>query len=75
MIEKRECKIICEHMPLGCAALVREFYANLVDGKGTKCYVIGKWVSFHRHEINQLLQLEKLSDGVKFKKLKENPNY
>ena len=56
-------------------ALVREFYANLVDRKGTKCYVGGKWVSFHKHEIKQLLQLGKLSDGTKFKKLKENLDY
>ena len=56
-------------------SFMREFYANLVDRKGTKCYVKGKLVSFHRHEINQLLQLGKLSNGAKFKKLKENHDY
>ena len=35
----------------------------------------GKWVSFHRDKINQLLKLVKLKDGSKFKKLKENPNF
>ena len=55
LIEKRGWNFIYEHMPPERVALVREFYANLLDRKGTKCYVRGKWVSFHRHEINQLL--------------------
>ena len=75
LVEKRGWNVICEHMPPEHAALVREFYANLVNRKGSKCYVRGKWVSFHRHEINHLLQLGKLSDGTKFKKLKENHDY
>ena len=75
VITNRGWKIICEHMPPGLAALVREFYANMVGRKETTCYVRGKWVSFHRHEINQLLKLGKLSDGSKFKELKKNPDY
>ena len=75
VIEKRLWKIICDHMPLGRVALVREFYANLVGRKDTNCYVRGKWVSFHRNEINQLLKMGKLSDGAKFKKLKDNSDY
>ena len=35
VIEKRGWKIICEHMPLGHAALVREFYDNMVGRKET----------------------------------------
>ena len=62
VIKNRGWKIICEHMPPGLAALVREFYTNMVGRKETTCYVRGKWVSFHRHEINQLLKLGKLSD-------------
>ena len=44
VIEKLGWKILCEHMAHGCAALVREFYANMVGRKGTQCYVRGKWV-------------------------------
>ena len=75
LIEKRGLKIICENKPPGCAALVREFYSNMVDRKGTQCYVRGKWFSFLRDEINQILKLGKLKDGSKFKELKKNPNY
>ena len=75
LIEKRSWETICEHKPPRCATLVREFYSNIVDRKGTQCYVRGKWVSFHRDKINQLLKLGKLKDGEKFKKLKENPNF
>ena len=35
----------------------------------------GKWVSFHRNDINQLLKLGKLSYVTKFKKFKKNPDY
>ena len=50
--EKRGWKIICEHMPPGRAALVREFYSNMVGRKETQCYMRRKWFSFHRDEIN-----------------------
>ena len=74
-IEKRGWSVICKHMPLARAALVKEFYANLVDMKETQCYVKEKWVSLNRHDINKLLKLRKLSDGTKFKKLKKNLDY
>ena len=63
-----------KHMPPG-HALVREFYANMVDRKETRYYVKGKWVSFHRNDINQLLKLKKLSNETRFKTVKKNPNY
>ena len=44
----------------------------MVGRKDTKCYVSGKWISFHKDEINQLLKVGKFKDGTKFKKLKEN---
>ena len=73
--KKRGWKIICEHMPPGRAAFVREFYANMVGRKGTQCCTKGKWVSFHRDDINQLLKLGNLENGSKFKKLKENQEF
>ena len=75
IIEKRGWKFVCQHLASGFAALVREFNANLVDRKENQCYVRGKWISFHRKDINQVLKLGKLSDGTKFKELKKNPNY
>ena len=64
--------VICENMPHGSAALVREFYSNMVSRKGTTCYVRKKRVSFHKVKINQLLKLGKLSGESKFKELKKN---
>ena len=39
------------------------------------CYVREKWISFHRQNINHMCGLGKLSDGAKFRKLKEKPDY
>ena len=75
IIEKINWIAICEHLPLVHAAIVREFYVNFVDRKETTCYVRGKWISFHRQNINHMLGLGRLCDGKKFKKLKENPDY
>ena len=62
-------------MSPGHVELGKEFYTNMVGRKGIQCYVKGKWVSFNREDINQLLKLGKLKDGSKFKKLKENPEF
>ena len=35
IIEKRGWRFICQHLPTGFAALVREFYAYLVERKET----------------------------------------
>ena len=75
VIEKINWIAICENLPFGRATIVREFYANLVDRKETMCYVRGKWISLHRKNINHMCGLGKLSDGAKFRKLKENPDY
>ena len=75
IIEKRNWIAICEHMPSRHATIVREFYVNMVNRKETMCYVRGKWISFHRQNINHMCGLGKWSDGAKFRKLKENPNY
>ena len=42
VIEKRGWNLFCEHKPAGFAALVQEFYANLVGKKEKTCYVKGK---------------------------------
>ena len=57
-IEKRGWNLLCEHIPVGFAAVVREFFANLVDKKERNCYVRGKWISFNRKEINRTYNMK-----------------
>ena len=52
IIEKRGWEFICQHLPYGFVALVREFYKNLVERKETQCFVKEKWVSFHKKDTN-----------------------
>ena len=65
----------CEHKPAGFAALVREFYANLIGKKEKTCYVRGKWISFDGGAINKTYNLKDLNDGSKFKKLQKEPKF
>ena len=69
--EKKGWTPICEHLTTGRATIVREFYANLRDRKESQCYVRGKWVLFDRHTINHMCGFRKMSDGTKFKRLKD----
>ena len=48
MLEKRGWKSLGEHKEPGCAALVKEFFANLVEKEGKKVYVKGHWVEFNK---------------------------
>ena len=41
MVEKREWQSLAEHKEPGCASLVREFFANIVEREGKRVYVIG----------------------------------
>ena len=42
LIEKKGWSLLCEHKPAGFAAIVREFYANMVGKKERMCYVRGQ---------------------------------
>ena len=75
VIEKKEWIFLYEHKPLGFAALVREFYANMVGKQEKTVYVREKWISFDRKAINKTFNLKELKEGSKFKKLKEEPYY
>ena len=75
MIETRGWNLPCEHKVARYAALVREFYSNMVGRKEKICYVKGKWISFDREEIKKVLKLNELKDGSKFKKLKKDPGH
>ena len=42
VLERREWKLLAEHKESGCASLVKEFYANMVEKKEKKVYVRGQ---------------------------------
>ena len=69
MIEKKGWCLLCEHKLAGFAAVVREFYTNMVGKKKKMCYVRGKWISFDREKINKEFNQKEQKDGSKFKKL------
>ena len=75
MLEKRGWKSLGEHKALGCAAWVKEFFANMVEEKGKKVYVRGKWIDFIIETINELFKLKVQKDGSKFKRLLKEPWY
>ena len=75
VIEKRCWSLLCEHKPVGFVAIVKEFFASLVGKKEKMCYVIGKWISFDRKEINKTYNLKWQKDGSKFKKLLKDPDH
>ena len=52
MIEKRGWETLCAHRRAGYAAVVREFYSNLVGRKDNTVYVRGVWVPYGAQAIN-----------------------
>ena len=42
MVEKREWQSLAEHKEPGCASLVREFFANMVEREGKRVYFRGQ---------------------------------
>ena len=73
MIEKRGWKALCTHQRSGYAAVVREFYSNLVGRKENTVFVRGVWVPYGAKAINQVYGMAGHKHGSKFKKLLENP--
>ena len=39
MLKKREWQALGEHKEPGCAAMVKEFFANMVEDEGKEVYV------------------------------------
>ena len=74
MIEKRGWKALCTHQKSGYAAVVREFYSNLVGRKDNTVYVRGVWVPYGAKAINQVYGMAGHKHGSKFKKLLEHPD-
>ena len=62
------------HRKTGYAAVVREFYSNLVGRKENTVYVRGVWVPYGAKTINEMYGMEGAKNGSKFKKLMSNPN-
>ena len=75
MLEKRGWQSLGEHKELSCAALVKEFFTNMVEEEGKKVYVKGQWIDFSKEKINTLFNLKVQKDGSKFKKLLKEPEY
>ena len=75
MLEKRGWQSLGEHKEPGYAALVKEFFANMVEEEGRKVYVRGKWIDFSKEKINGLFNLKVQKDGSKFKRLLKEPEY
>ena len=74
MIEKRGWETLCAHRRSGYAAVVREFYSNLVGRKDNTIYVRGVWVPYGAQAINQVYGMAGHKHGSKLKKLLENPD-
>ena len=73
MLEKRGWQSLSEHKEPGYAALVKEFFANLVEKEGNRVFFRGNWVDFIKEEINRLFSLRVQNDGSKFKKQLKEP--
>ena len=58
ILEMRGWQSLGEHKEPGCAALVKEFFANMVKEEGKKVYVRGQWIDFSKEKINILLNLK-----------------
>ena len=75
-IERRGWGLFCEHKAPGFAAVVREFYANMVGmRKDNTVFVRGIWVPFGAQKINEVFKMKDLKHGSKFKKMMEKPNH
>ena len=74
LIEQRGWGNFCKHQKSGYAAVVREFYSNLVGRKDNSVYVRGVWVPYGEKTINEMYGMEGQKHGSKFKKMIDNPN-
>ena len=75
IIEKKGWSLFCKHKPPGFAAVVREFYANMMEMKEDSVCVRGIWVPMGDEKINEIFQLKDPKNGSKYKKLLREPNH
>ena len=74
MIEQRRWGKFCKHQKTCFAAVVREFYSNLVGRKENSVFVRGVWVPYGAETINVMYGMEGQKHGSKCKKIAENPD-
>ena len=74
LIEQRGWGKFCKHQKSGYAAVVREFYSNLVGRKENSVFVRGIWVPYGAETINEMYGIEGQNHGSKYKKIADSPN-
>ena len=74
LIEQRGWGKFCKHYKTGYAAIVREFYSNLVGRKDNSVFVRGVWVPYGAENINAIYGMEGQKHGSKYKRLTNRPN-
>ena len=74
LIEQRGWGKFCKHQKSGYAAVVREFYSNLVGRKENSVFVRGVWVPYGAETINEMYGMEGQKHGSKYKKIADSPN-
>ena len=74
LIEQRGWGKFCKHQKSGYAAVVREFYSNLVGRKENSVFVRGVWVPYGAETINEMYGMEGQNHGSKYKKIADSPN-
>ena len=74
LIEQRGWGKFCKHYRTGYAAIIREFYSNLVGRKENSVFVRGVWVPYGAETINAMYGMEGQKHESKYKKLADNPD-
>ena len=74
LIEQKGWGKFYKHKKFGYAAVVREFYSNLVRRKENSVFVKGVWVPYGAETINAMYGKEGQKQGSKNKKLIDSPN-
>ena len=75
LIEQSGWGKFCKHQKSGYAAVVREFYSNLVGRKENSVFVRGVWVPYGAETINEMYGMGGQKHGSKYKKIAGNPNH
>ena len=74
LIEQRGWGKFYKHKKSGYAAVVREFYSNLVGRKENSVFIRGVWVPYGAETINAMYGMEGQKHGSKYKKIVDMPN-
>ena len=75
LIEQRGWGKFCKHQKSGYAAVVREFYSNLVGRKENSVFLRGVWVPYGAETINEMYGMKGQKHGSKYKKIADSPNH